>query len=175
MLVLATDFSVWLMLFYVIIIYLHFVALVCCDGFARAALFCVVFLLPLAPLLVICVVVGLRWVLCVFRCPVQFCRCTRTHTFCLSTHLCMHLYSFLVHLRIHLPVHMHLSMCLHSPIYWSCALTLVLALTHLSDHILNLHDWILNTINIMLINYLEIYMFIGIYHYILVNISLITL
>ena len=65
LLVLATDFSVWLMLFYVLIICLHFVVLFCCGGFTRAALFCVVFLLPLAPLLVICVVVGLRRILCV--------------------------------------------------------------------------------------------------------------
>ena len=65
LLVLATDFSVWLMLFYVLIICLHFVVLLCCDGFARAVLFCVVFLLSLAPLLVTCVVVGLRRVLCV--------------------------------------------------------------------------------------------------------------
>ena len=65
LLVLATDFSVWLVLFYVLNICLHFVALLCCGGFARATLFCVVFLLPLASLLMICVVVGLRRVLCV--------------------------------------------------------------------------------------------------------------
>ena len=66
LLVSTTDFSVWLVLFYGLFICLYFVALVCCDGFARAALFCVVFLLPLAALLVICVVMGLRRVLCVF-------------------------------------------------------------------------------------------------------------
>ena len=65
LLVLSADFSVWLMLFYVLIICLHFVSLVDCGGFARASLFCVVFLLTLAPLLMICVVVGLRRILCV--------------------------------------------------------------------------------------------------------------
>ena len=41
----TTHSSVHLMLFTVCLFFLHFICLVCCGGFARAAPFCVVFLL----------------------------------------------------------------------------------------------------------------------------------